>query len=98
MKYLNIYQYYTAKGKNMNIFTIYTIEAGKLLAVLDDLTAKKPVKGIASDPYRLYNDSKHNDVPMASITIMCEEPHEEVVATISNNYVYVCEEDANDWA
>ena len=81
----------------MNILTIYTVDASKLLAVLDDLASKKPIKVIASDPNRLYNDSTHDDVSMASITIMCDESHEEVCEAIARDYVYVCEEDPSDW-
>lgn len=81
----------------MNILTIYTESASKLLSVLDDLACKKPIKVIASDPNRLYNDSTHNDVSMASITIMCDESHAELTEHIACDYVYVCVEDPSDW-
>lgn len=82
----------------MSIITVYTKDASKLLSVLDSIASNKgSIKVLASDPSRLYNDSKHDDVSMASVTFSTDEDHSSVVEFINRDDVFVCEEDPSDW-
>lgn len=82
----------------MHILTIYSLDAFKLISVLDDLAMKKGIiEVIAADPKRLYNDANHEDVSMASITFKCNEDAHGIIEFINSDRVFVCDEDSNDW-
>lgn len=82
----------------MNIITVYTADASKLISVLDTVVRKVNVlKVLASDPARLYNDSNHEDVSMASVTFMTIDGFDTVSERIKENDVFVCLEDSSDW-
>ena len=81
----------------MNILTIYTKDASKLLSVLDDIVLRINITVLAADPARLYNDTNHEDVNMASITFKTDSDYRIIDAVINSNDVFLCEEDPNDW-
>lgn len=84
----------------MNIITIYTAKAEKLLDVVDRLctATNGTVKVMATDPNRLFNNATHDDVPMASVTIYSTEDALTLQEFFDEKDVFVCEEDPSDWA
>ncbi len=83
-----------------NIISIYTEEASTMLEILDMMILSGSVKVLAADPARLYNDANHDDVVMASITFETGESVEDVKLAselCTDDSVYICEEDPQDW-
>lgn len=83
----------------MNILTIYSSKAEKLLVVVDRMctATNVTVKVMAADPNRLFNNATHDDVPMASITIYTPEDSLTLQEFFDDKDVFVCDEDPNDW-